>query len=177
MYGRYDIRAKVPLGQGTWPAIWMLGANVSLVGWPDCGEIDIMEHVNNTDTIHGSIHSSACFSAIPGYPGVCPDYNMSCPDGCLDALPNSFWTSLDQIEDWHVYSLEWTETYLTFSIDTQPFMTLNRPINSDEQSWPFDQNFFMILNLAIGGTWPGDPDNSIFPVTFEIDYVRIYQPE
>ena len=71
----------------------------------------------------------------------------------------------------------WNENSLTFSIDNQPFMTVNRPINSNTQSWPFDQDFFLILNLAIGGDWPGDPDNSIFPVTFEIDYVRVYEAE
>ena len=174
-YGRFDIRAKVPLGQGTWPAIWMLGSNIGSVGWPECGEIDIMEHVNNSNNILSSIHTSACYHSLPNYPDGCPDYNITCPDGCWQ--PNTSGTTLAQVDDWHVYGMIWNENSLTFSIDNQPFMTVNRPINSNTQSWPFDQDFFLILNLAIGGDWPGNPDNNIFPITFEIDYVRVYEAE
>lgn len=174
-YGRFDIRAKVPLGQGTWPAIWMLGTNIGSVGWPECGEIDIMEHVNNSNNILSSIHTSACYHSLINYPEGCPDYNITCPDGCWQ--PNTSGTTLAQVNDWHVYGMIWNENSLTFTIDNQPFMTVYRPSNSNTQSWPFDQDFFLILNLAIGGDWPGDPDDNIFPITFEIDYVRIYTPE
>ncbi|MFQ6610565.1 MAG: glycoside hydrolase family 16 protein, partial [Fidelibacterota bacterium] len=176
-YGRFDIRAKLPMGQGTWPAIWMLGSNIQNVGWPECGEIDIMEHVNNEESISSSIHSLACYHSLNGYPGACPDYNMSCPDGCPDHLPNTYWTTPGQLDDWHVYGMIRTENNITFTVDDVPYMTVNRPINSGDEAWPFDQDFFFILNLAIGGIWPGDPDDSIFPITFEIDYVRVYIPE
>ncbi len=176
-YGRCDIRAKIPLGQGTWPAIWMLGSNIGSVGWPSCGEIDIMEHVNNNLIVHSSIHTNACFHALAGYPGACPDYNISCPGGCPDALPNTYWKDLPNVDDWHVYGMIWTADYLTFTIDNAPWMTVSRPIIPGDDMWPFDQEFFFILNLAIGGDWPGNPDDSIFPVSLEIDYVRVYVPE
>ena len=175
-YGRFDIRAKVPLGQGTWPAIWMLGSNHSVEGWPACGEIDIMEHINLENSIHSSIHTTSCYFSMDGYPGDCPDYSLTCPNGCSGALgPNTYWTYSSNIDDWHVYGMIWTEDNIVFTVDDEPYMTVYRPISSGESSWPFDQEFFFILNMAIGGDWPGNPDDNIFPITFEIDYVRVYE--
>jgi beta-glucanase (GH16 family) len=113
---------------------------------------------------------------MDGYPGDCPDYSLTCPNGCSGALgPNTYWTYSSNIDDWHVYGMIWTEDNIVFTVDDELYMTVYRPISSGESSWPFDQEFFFILNMAIGGDWPGDPDDNIFPITFEIDYVRVYE--
>lgn len=172
-YGRYDIRAKLPMGQGTWPAIWMLGTNIGQVGWPACGELDIMEHVNTGNGISSSLHSADCNHADPSN---CPDYSLWCLNGCWGA-PNTYGINIANPGDWHVYGMIRTANNITFTVDDNPFMVMNRPINSSDSNWPVDQDYFFILNLALGGDWPGDPDDDIFPITFEIDYVRVYTPE
>ncbi|MCB0806973.1 MAG: family 16 glycosylhydrolase [Bacteroidales bacterium] len=158
-YGRIEARIKMPYGQGMWAAFWMLGANNSTVGWPECGEIDIVEMVggtNNDNTCHSTLHwDNAGENAQYGQ-------SYSLTSGIL-------------ADDFHVYSVEWTEQKITAFIDgTQYFEIDITPAELSE----FHNNFFIILNLAVGGTWPGSPDNStVFPQSMEVDYVRVYQLE
>lgn len=157
-YGKILVRAKVPYGRGTWPAIWMLPTMEGDRKWPLDGEIDIMEHVGyNQGVIYGTIHSKK--------------YNHLIGTQKVDsiALP-------DAHETFHDYSLEWTETSMTWSIDSQPYYTIQKGEEGYE-GWPFDQPFHLILNLAVGGNWGGKygVEDSIWPQTLEIDFVKIYQ--
>ena len=158
-YGRMEIRAKLPKGKGTWPAIWMLGSNIDGVSWPTCGEIDIMEYVGyNPGWVKGSIHCASNFAgnAIGG------DY----------AITNE--------QDFHIYGITWTADKIEYYVDdkTKPYHTYN-PNPKTLANWPFEQPFFFILNVAIGGDWGGAQgiDNTIFPVTMVVDYVRVYALE
>ena len=157
-YGRMEIKAKLPSGTGIWPAIWMLGANINTVGWPACGEIDIMEYVGfEPNTIHATVHTPS------GYAG---DGN-----GSSAALETAE-------EEFHIYGMIWDEDKIQFYVDTQDNITHTySPSNKNAENWPFDKHHFFILNIAVGGTWGGAQgiDNSIFPQTMEIDYVRVYQ--
>ena len=157
-YGKMEIRAKLPSGTGIWPAIWMLGGNIDNVGWPACGEIDIMEYVGyQPNTIHSTVHTAAG----SGNNG----------DGSSKALETAE-------EDFHVYGLIWTQDELLFYTDSPENVTHTyNPSTKTEDNWPFDKPHFFILNIAVGGTWGGAQgiDNSIFPQTMEIDYVRVYQ--
>jgi beta-glucanase (GH16 family) len=149
-YGKIEVRAKLPAGLGTWPAIWMLGNNVSTAGWPDCGEIDIMEHRGNElNKIFGTVH-------YPGHSGA---------NGVGSTLTISNATT-----EFHIYSLEWDATAIKFFVDGQLFETV--PNNS---SMPFNQNFFIILNVAMGGNFGGTIDPAFTSAAMEIDYVRVYQ--
>ena len=150
-YGRLEARIKLPMGQGLWPAFWLLGQNINQVSWPACGEIDVMEHVNNNNYINGTLHWNQ-----NGH-----QYNGST-------------TSFDP-DAFHQYMIEWDETKIQWFIDGISFKTMN--ITSNNMS-AFHQPFFVILNLAVGGLWPGSPDNTtVFPTEMLIDYVRYYQPE
>jgi beta-glucanase (GH16 family) len=157
-YGRVEVRAKLPTGRGTWPAIWMLGANRKEVGWPACGEIDIMENVGfDPDIIHANIHTKA--------------YNhvKKTGRGAKITIPNPH-------SGFHVYSVEWTAEKMDFLVDGKKYFTYaNEKTGPDV--WPFDKPQYLILNLAIGGAWGGQKgvDESIFPQRFEVDYVRVYQ--
>lgn len=157
-YGRMEIKARIPEGRGNWPAIWMLPTENTYGGWPRSGEIDIMEHVGyDQGTMHGTIHTEA-FNHIKG--------TQKGKTVQIDDISNSF----------HVYAIEWTEDNIDFLLDGEIYHTFeNTGIDSDE--WPFDQRFYMILNLAIGGNWGGKMGiaNEIFPNRLEIDYVRVYQ--
>lgn len=156
-YGRFEVRAKVPTGRGTWPAIWMLGSNIKEVGWPKCGEIDIMEHVGyDPDRVHGTIHTDA--------------YNHTKKTGRGNSL------ELKPYQDFHVYSMEWTAEKIDFFIDGKKYHSFAKE-SDDPAVWPFNKPQFMILNLAIGGDWGGQKgiDDAIFPAVFEVDYVRVYQ--
>ncbi len=157
-YGKMEIRAKLPSGRGIWPAIWMLGANIGSVGWPACGEIDIMEYVGyEPNTVHATVHTSA------GYGGN--------GDGSSKTLETAE-------EEFHIYGLIWTEKELIFYTDTPDNVTHKySPSNKTVENWPFDKPHFFILNVAVGGNWGGAQgiDNSIFPQTMEVDYVRVYQ--
>ncbi|MFC2080566.1 family 16 glycosylhydrolase [Bacteroidota bacterium] len=157
-YGRMEIRAKLPSGRGTWPAIWMLGSNISSVGWPACGEMDIMEYVGyEPNTIHSTVHTTSG-SGVNG-------------DGSSKTL-----TSCE--EEFHIYGMIWDEQELKFYTDTPDNVTHTyAPPLKTVESWPFDQSAFFILNLAIGGSWGGAQgvDPSIFPQSLEVDYVRVYQ--
>lgn len=158
-YGRVEVRAKLPQGRGVWPAIWMLGTNISKVGWPRCGEIDIMEYVGfEPDTIHANIHTGR--------------YNHVKKTGKGNRLEVKA-----PYKDFHLYAIEWTPERIDFFVDDRKYFTYAKEANAGEDAWPFDQPCYLILNLAIGGAWGGQKgiDDSIFPQRFEIDYVRIYE--
>lgn len=156
--GRIEIRAKLPPGRGTWPAIWMLGANIKKAGWPACGEIDIMEHVGyGKDSVFGTIHSEA-YNHLKG---------TQKGRGIFIA---------DPYEQFHVYSIEWTAEKIDFLLDG---VVYNHVVNEhlSVKEWPFNQPFYLILNLAIGGNWGGKygVDDSVFPAVMEVDWIRVYQ--
>lgn len=157
-FGRIEVKAKLPQGRGTWPAIWMLGTNYGEVRWPDCGEIDIMEYVGfKPDTIHANIH--------------CEKYNhvKGTGKGSTIRVENPH-------EDFHLYVVEWYEDRMDFFIDGNKYFTYANE-GTGEATWPFDQPFYLIINLAIGGTWGGQQgiDDTLFPHQYKIDYVRVYQ--
>jgi beta-glucanase (GH16 family)/glycerophosphoryl diester phosphodiesterase len=157
-YGRFEIRARLPAGRGTWPAIWMLGTNIDKAGWPLCGEIDIMEHVGyEKDSIFGTIHSEA-YNHIKGT-----------QKGKAIFIEKPY-------DEFHVYSMEWTPEQIDFLVDGQVF---NHIANEHKtvNEWPFDQPFFLILNLAVGGNWGGryGVDESVFPAELQVDYVRVFK--
>ena len=163
-YGRMEIRAKLPAykGKGLWPAIWMLGDSVHGGGWPDCGELDILEYVSyQPDTIHCAIHTKA--------------------NNHRDKTQKEAHVKLESAEEeFHVYGLQWTDTKLVFFTDdpSNVKMTFERPKDFTPQNWPFDKPAFFLLNIAVGGGWgglKGVEDNKIFPATMEVDYVRVYQ--
>jgi beta-glucanase (GH16 family) len=157
-YGRIEVRAQLPKGRGTWPAIWMLGINMREVGWPTCGEIDIMEHVGfDPGRIHANIHTRA--------------YNHVQRSNKGNSLVVS---RVD--EEFHVYEALWTPNQIEFLVDGQRYFTFAKESGGDAV-WPFDKPQYLILNLAIGGNWGGRQgiDDSAFPSRFLIDYVRVYQ--
>ena len=156
-YGRIESRLRVPFGQGLWPAFWALGTNIGEVGWPQSGELDIMEHIGREPTwVYGTVHG-------PGYSGgggVGAGYES--PDG-------SAWS-----DDFHVYAVEWEPDEIRWYVDGTHFFTVTPDDVSGE--WVFDHPFFIIMNVAVGGNWPGYPDETtVFPQTLHVDYVRVYQ--
>ncbi|HCD53369.1 MAG TPA: beta-glucanase [Balneolaceae bacterium] len=166
-YGRIEIRAKIPAdnGNGLWPAIWMLGDGIrNGVSWPDCGEIDIMEYVSYApNQFYCTIHSAANNHSDGTQLG----------SGAL---------VLDDIEEeFHNYGIIWTEDYIKFYLDepTNTVYRVNKPADANTYNWPFSQPHFILLNMAVGGDWGGAQgvDDSIFPATFEIDYVRYFELE
>jgi len=158
-YGRFDIRARLPIQQGVWPAIWMLPTDWVYGGWPQSGEIDIMEIIGNKpSTLHGTLHYG------PPWP------NNKNIGGQLE-LPKG--TTFE--DEYHVFSCEWEENVIRFYMDDSLYVT-RTPADLSPHPWPFDQKFHMLLNLAIGGNWPGPPDETtIFPKYMFVDYVRVYQ--
>jgi beta-glucanase (GH16 family) len=156
-YGRFEVKAKVPTGVGTWPAIWMLGTNMDKVGWPTCGEIDIMENVGfNQNMIHGNIHTKS--------------YNHTIGTGKGDKRKVS-----EPYENFYIYAIEWFENRIDFYINDEKYFSFKNE-GTGVKTWPFDQEFYLLINLAIGGAWGGQEgiDDSIFPQKYFIDYVRIY---
>lgn len=152
-YGKMEARIKLPSFMGAWPAFWMLGDNIGSVGWPNCGEIDIMEHVNDEPEVHGTIHYSNANS----------DYNH---------VGNSL--NID-VTEYHLYSVEWNQSSIKWFVDGIQYHEVNILNDFDGRS-EFHNNFFLILNLAIGGRWPGfNVDDSAFPAKMFVDYVRVYQ--
>jgi beta-glucanase (GH16 family) len=150
-YGKFEARIKLPLGQGLWPAFWMLGANINTVSWPACGETDIMEHINTENTIYGTIHWDNNGHASYG--------------GNTTTTPS----------DYHIYAVEWDSAAIRWYIDGVKFHEANilNNINGTEE---FHRPFFILLNMAVGGNWPGQTiDNSKLPASMYIDYVRVYQ--
>ncbi|MBO8200735.1 glycoside hydrolase family 16 protein [Streptomyces smyrnaeus] len=155
-YGHVEARIKVPRGQGMWPAFWMLGDDIGSAGWPACGEIDVMENVGfEPSTVHGTLHG-------PGYSGsggVGAAYTL--PGGAAFA------------DDFHTFAIDWSPGAVTWSVDGNVYQT-RTPADVGGNPWVFDKPFFLILNLAVGGYWPGDPDGSTnFPQRMTVDYVRV----
>ena len=154
-YGRLEARAKLPLGEGLWPAFWMLGSNFTDKGWPKCGEIDILEYVGREPhTVYTTLHTQ---------------------DSHGNSV-NSKKTIIPAIEEgYHVYAIEWTKDKIDFFVDKDLVYTF-QPEIKNENTWPYDQPFYFLVNLAIGGNFGGlKVDDSIFPQEFLIDYIKVYQ--
>jgi beta-glucanase (GH16 family) len=165
-YGRFEIRAKLPYGQGIWPAIWMMPDDMETYGdWPSCGEIDIMEMCGHEpNKVHGTLHM--------GNPHFYKGESYTLCEGTF-------------ADGFHIFTIDWTPTEIRWLIDGELYNKNNdwftRTNELEEESpfpAPFDRPFYFMLNLAVGGNWPGYPDDTtVFPQTFEIDYIRVYQPE
>jgi len=150
-YGKIVARIKLPSGQGIWPAFWLLGQSIKELGSPKCGEIDILEHINNEKIIHSTMHwdNNGLFSS----------------GGTVRCDVNLF----------HTYSIEWNEKRIKWLLDGKKYLEGNI-IHDQNNTDEFQKPFYIILNVAIGGSWPGNPDNTtLFPDTMKIDYVRVYQ--
>ena len=157
-YGRIEVRAQLPTGRGMWPAIWMLGTNIRRVGWPTCGEIDIMENVGyDPDKIHANIHTRA-YNHVKGT-----------AKGSKITVPQPH-------KAFHVYAVEWFEDRMDFFVDDRLYFTYENE-NTGMATWPFDAPHYLILNLAIGGSWGGQHglDEKMFPTQYLIDYVRVFE--
>lgn len=156
-YGRFEIRAKLPGGRGTWPAIWMMPQNSVYGGWPRSGEIDIMEHVGyDMNKVHGTIHTESY------------NHNKGTQKGASIMLA-------DVTSRFYVYTLEWTESEMRWYVDNIHFYTFKNE-NNTYREWPFDQPFFLIMNIAIGGNWGGAQgiDPALTEAVMEVDYIRVY---
>ncbi|HVO62167.1 MAG TPA: glycoside hydrolase family 16 protein [Terriglobales bacterium] len=158
-YGRFEARMKIPYGHGLWPAFWMLGDNIDRVNWPNCGEIDIMENIGKEPAIiHGSIHG-------PGYSGS-------------DGLEARYTLPAGQTfaADFHVFAVEWEPRAIRFYMDDHLYVTRTPSSIPHGRKWVFKRPFFLLLNVAVGGDWPGSPDTTTtFPQTMLVDYVRVYR--
>jgi beta-glucanase (GH16 family) len=151
-YGKFEARIQIPAGQGIWPAFWLLGDNIDDVGWPACGEIDVMENIGSTPaTVYGSVHGTGV-SHTASY----------------DLAAGAF------ADDFHVYGIEWEPQTVRFYVDGDLYDT--RTQQGSGGTWPFDDGpEFLLLNVAVGGSWPGDPDAStVFPQQMKVDWVRVY---
>lgn len=157
-YGRMEARMKIPAGQGLWPAFWAMGANFDRVGWPECGEMDIMENIGREpESVHGTLHG-------PGYSGDAPlTGTYTLPAGARAA------------DGYHVYAAEWEPGTVRFYVDGVLFET-RTAAEVAGKPWAFDHPFFLLVNLAVGGNWPGPPDrHTTFPARLLVDYVRVYR--
>lgn len=155
-YGRFEARIQVPKGQGMWPAFWMLGSNIDRVGYPACGELDVMEVIGRKPrTVYGTIHA-------PGY---------------VDAgIGGSTLVASDLSLAFHTYGVEWTPNRVTWTLDGKAYFPALRSRLKRGQRWAFDHPFYILLNLAVGGSWPGPPNSGTqFPAQMLIDWIRVYQ--
>lgn len=158
LYGKIEVRASLPTGRGTWPAIWMLPTNWKYGSWPASGEIDIMEHVGyEPDSIYGTVHTKSF------------NHNIGTQKSGALYLP-------DAESAFRVYGIEWDENKIQFFVDNKPYFQFINDQNGFA-SWPFDQHFHLVLNQAVGGNWGGSRgvDESIWPRKMLVDYVRVYQ--
>lgn len=157
-YGRIEFRAKMPSGTGTWSALWMLGSNIDDVSWPKCGEIDILEYVGyQPNKVHTNIHTENDFGATTAY---------------------RMHTLNTTEEEFHIYGMIWTNNKIKFYIDDKEnIVNTYSPSNQTPQNWSFSQDFYFIMNFAVGGIWGGlqGVDGDIWPQTMYVDYVRVYQ--
>jgi beta-glucanase (GH16 family) len=159
LYGRIEVKAQLPKGKGTWPAIWMLPTDWKYGGWPASGEIDIMEHVGyDPGVIHGTIHTYA--------------HNHSKgtqKEGKIKVQ--------DSMDAFHLYAMDWAKDKIDFYVDNDLYFTVKRDPKDDYKEWPFDQRFHLIMNIAVGGNWGGKDgiDDSIWPQRMVVDYVRVFQ--
>src|SRR3984957_19465372 len=158
-YGRIEARIKIPEGQGMWPAFWMLGEDIPTVGWPKCGEIDIMENIGKEPgKLHGSLHGPSTTANTSDLTSI-----FTLPAGQNFA------------DDFHIFAVEWSPDVVRFYIDTNLYATFRPSDWPAGGKWVFDHPYFIILNLAVGGDWPGSPDASTkFPQSMLVDYVRVY---
>jgi len=161
LYGRIEMRAKLPYGKGMWPAFWTMGANYDTVGWPASGEIDIMEMIGGgkgkDDLVHGTIHWQ---EGIQGHQSMAGTKQLS--TGIF-------------ADDYHVFAIDWAPDLVTWYLDGAPYSTAY--LYTDAMKDEFGKPQFILLNLAVGGNWPGSPDAStVFPQKYYIDYVRVYSP-
>jgi beta-glucanase (GH16 family) len=158
-YGRFEARIKIPYGQGIWPAFWMMGDDIEKKGWPKGGEIDIMENIGKEPGIvHGTIHG-------PGYSGA-------------DGIGGPFELPAGQrfADDFHIYAVEWEAKKIDFYVDDHLYKTITPADLPKGTKWAYKHPFFVLLNVAVGGGWPGNPDASTtFPQTMLVDYVRVYR--
>lgn len=159
LYGRIEVRARLPKGKGTWPAIWMLSTDWKYGDWPASGEIDIMEHVGyDPEVVHGTIHTEA--------------YNhvkQTQKEGKI--------TVTGAQDDFHIYAVDWREDKMDFFVDNKLYHTVERDPKDDFKGWPFDQKFHLLMNIAVGGNWGGKEgvDEFIWPQQMIVDYVRVYE--
>ncbi|HXI44139.1 MAG TPA: glycoside hydrolase family 16 protein [Candidatus Limnocylindrales bacterium] len=158
-YGRIEARMKLPAGQGMWPAFWMMGVDAATAGWPQCGEIDIMENIGREPFIvHATVHG-------PGYSGsggITQSYKL--PDAQAFAA------------DYHIFATEWSQNNIEFLVDGHLYHTVTPAALPTGAPWVFQHPFFLLLNLAVGGSWPENPDTTtVFPQQMLVDYVRVYQ--
>lgn len=158
-YGRFEARIKIPYGQGIWPAFWMMGDDIEKKGWPKGGEIDIMENIGKEPgMVHATIHG-------PGYSGA-------------NGIGAPFELPAGQrfADDFHLYAVEWVPKALRFYVDDHLYETITPANLPKGTKWVYDHRFFLLLNVAVGGEWPGNPDASTsFPQTMLVDYVRVYR--
>ncbi len=157
-YGRIEARIKISRSQGIWPAFWMLGTNYTSAGWPTCGEIDIMENIGNeTNIVHGTVHG-------PGYSG-----------GSAVGGPYSLPGNTNFADAFHIYAVEWTTNQIKWFVDGVQYFSVNPAVLPGGATWVFTQPQFLLLNLAVGGYWPGNPNvTTVFPQRMTVDYVRVY---
>jgi len=157
-YGRFEARIRVPRGQGIWPAFWMLGDDIDAVGWPTCGEIDIMENIGREPlVVHGTLHG-------PGYSGA---------QGIGGSFPSP--NGRPFADDFHVFSIEWEPQVIRWAVDGTVYQTRTASDLPGGARWVYDHPFFMLLNVAVGGNWPGSPDSTTsFPQEMLVDWVRVH---
>lgn len=160
-YGRFEARIKLPKGQGIWPAFWMLGNDIGSVDWPKCGEIDIVENVGfEPGKVHGTLHG--------------PQYSGDNPLTGAFQLPNQ-----ERFSDgFHLFAVEWEPEKIRFYVDNILYETQTIDNIPSHKRWVFDHPFYLLLNVAVGGAWPGNPDaTTSFPANMLVDYIRVYQPK
>ncbi len=158
-YGRIEARIRLPQGKGIWPAFWLLGNDVATTGWPACGEIDIMENIGSEPSmVHGSLQG-------PGYSGAKPISSAY-------TLPNNARFS----DDFHIFAVEWVPQEIRFYVDDHLYATQTAASLSTGKQWVFNHPFYIVLNVAVGGWWPRNPDTATpFPASMVVDYVRVYR--
>jgi beta-glucanase (GH16 family) len=158
-YGKIEARIKIPSGHGVWPAFWMLGSDFDTVGWPKCGEIDIMENIGGEPSVvHGSLHG-------PGYSGSSPvTSTFTLPAGQLFS------------SGFHTFSVVWTPEGIEYFVDGVSYLKVSPATIPAGTAWVFTKPFFLLLDVAVGGNWPGSPDSTTqFPQELTVDYVRVYK--
>ena len=157
-YGRIAARVKVPSGAGAWPAFWMLGTDIDTVGWPECGEIDVMEHAgSDPESVHATVHGT-------GYAGI------------GHGVGHRFDTGSPLSDDFHTYSVDWVPGSVSWHFDGHEYFRVTP--QDVPGPWPFEKPFFLVINLAIGGRWPGnEPDASTLPAKMLIDWIRVTDSE
>lgn len=158
-YGKVEARLRTPYGEGIWPAFWMLGTDIEKVDWPNCGEIDVMENIGKEPLlVHGSLHG-------PGYSGKTP---LTAPYALKDGARFA--------DDFHVFGVEWEPEEIRFFVDGNEYYRVTPKMLPQGTKWVYDHPFFLLLNVAVGGSWPGSPDaRTKFPQEMSVDWVRVWE--